>query len=415
MEDQKIEDVPAIDENCVFNNQAVIEVPQMPVVPNEIFERSHLLTIDQYILETKFNIDGLWINKLWNSWKNPYEWFYLEDDMIKLLGYKGKNFKTQKLKFVNLLKSKYKENVDYKIAAPESQDGNPKRYSSSSQVDLPDTTVEYYVTWNCFAQICMRIDTERGDEIRSYFTKVDFLFKMYGAYQTQHDKIIHQKTLENERREKLLIKDSREATQKENMALKRDNFNLTKNLSKFQTMHNYHKFDKRQPVFYFVAPQRLPDTCNDQFKTSMEVGISGISNKDGTMISCLDERLFKHRKAMNTLRIHMLVWFKDPIKVKLLEKAVKVMFINHSNPHGGEVFIWINPWIVDRFIKNFLAISTWKENEDYFFEKEDELEKYNSLADAFDKNVSVKVPDNHRYSWFGKNDACNLLPLETSE
>jgi hypothetical protein len=60
-------------------------------------------------------------------------------------------------------------------------------------------------------------------------------------------------------------------------------------------------------------------------------------------------------------------------------------FLKYSNPCGKEL-LKIHPTEIGNYVMNYMLLSRWKEGSDFEYEDVEEIDKYNFLAEAYDRD-----------------------------
>lgn len=151
-----------------------------------------LLTVKEFIEETKLDIDTFMVDRFWSNLENDVP-IYVDKVLIDWCGYKGEDKKKKEklLKFLQSAGVDYFEltNDEYKkvmspLEGPQSKDINwpteiktGKGYGRATHI---------LITPRNFKKLVMRLNTARGDQIREYFVSLEDLFKMYCEYQVKY-------------------------------------------------------------------------------------------------------------------------------------------------------------------------------------------------------------------------------------
>lgn len=160
---------------------------------------SDLLTVNGFIEEVKFPIDVFMIDRFWDNMQMDVP-IYLDENLIKWCGYKGEK-KIQKTNFLKFIKRNNIELIELKT--PEYIEYYKKReYPSGSPLlgyknpkDInKNSTNEIHILMSAlnFKRMVMRLNTERGDQIRDYFLTLELLVKYYCEYQTAFEKRLNE-------------------------------------------------------------------------------------------------------------------------------------------------------------------------------------------------------------------------------
>jgi hypothetical protein len=156
-----------------------------------------MLTIQEFIRETKFNIDAFMIDRFWHNLDQNVP-IYLDRFMLDWCGYQG-NYSKQKdalmkalrsngINFIELSNDEYKDLLNLELAVQ----SNTEETKENNQFNWPTSirtgkgygrATHILIAPRDFKKMVMRLNTNRGDEIREYFVTLDELFQLYNKYQ----------------------------------------------------------------------------------------------------------------------------------------------------------------------------------------------------------------------------------------
>jgi hypothetical protein len=149
------------------------------------------LSVVDFIHETAYPIDTFMIDRFWNT-MNDDQLIYVDDELIRWMGYSCEEAKKRKQDFMKLLKEssegsdyyqysndEYKEFFGYAIAYPNIYPlpGEGRGYVSAKHLLL---------TSKCLRMTMMRVNTSRGNQVREYYWALEDLFKIYVKYQSEY-------------------------------------------------------------------------------------------------------------------------------------------------------------------------------------------------------------------------------------
>ena len=152
-----------------------------------------LLTMKEFIDITGFEVDSKTFDILFMNINDEGIPIYINADMLNWMGYTGEE-KLQKRNFKELLqqnfeKSDYKllKNTEYKTFIKNEIKGAELR-----TLNFPEPAVgasarsktHLIVMPEAFRHLCMMINTNKGKQIRKYYTTLEKLIKSYNLYQT---------------------------------------------------------------------------------------------------------------------------------------------------------------------------------------------------------------------------------------
>jgi hypothetical protein len=181
-------------------------------------ESPEMLTVVDFIRETAYPIDTFMIDRFWNT-INDEQLIYVDDELIKWMGYANEEIRKRKRDFMYLLKGS-NEGIDY------------YHYSNDEYKEFLTgviTPVNIYpshgegrnivkikhllLSPDTLKSTMMRVSTSRGDQVRKYYIDLEKLFKTYVKYQSEYEKKRTIKEMELE------IKESRVREEKANQQI----------------------------------------------------------------------------------------------------------------------------------------------------------------------------------------------------
>lgn len=164
---------------------------EVTITKYQNFTQTHQLSINEYITESKINIDGLYIDRFWSN-LNDNMWVYVDDELIRWMGYTNNNITKSKNDFISILinnfpddgsvykrikNSAFKEIYGKNPILPEGRIENNEKINLSS-----NRTIHLIVTVDGLKNACMMITTEKAKQIRMYFLTLDKIFRGYRDY-----------------------------------------------------------------------------------------------------------------------------------------------------------------------------------------------------------------------------------------
>jgi phage anti-repressor protein len=152
-----------------------------------------LLTMKEFIDITGFEVDSKTFDILFMNINDEGMPIYINADMLNWMGYTGEeNKQKQQLKELiqrNFEESDYKllKNTEYKTFLK-----NEISYTDFSITNfpkpatgIPAKTIKHLIVMpEAFRHLCMMINTNKGKQIRKYYTTLEKLIKSYNLYQT---------------------------------------------------------------------------------------------------------------------------------------------------------------------------------------------------------------------------------------
>ena len=177
------------------NDLSQINIPKCyaDYVNKAIGSSVKLLTMKEFIDITGFEVDSKTFDILFMNINDEGVPIYINADMLNWMGYKGEE-NTQKQIFKELLQKNFEEsdykllkNTDYKTFLNDEIKGR-----EVPTLNFPEPAVgasarsktHLIVMPEAFRHLCMMINTNKGKQIRKYYTTLEKLIKSYNLYQT---------------------------------------------------------------------------------------------------------------------------------------------------------------------------------------------------------------------------------------
>jgi hypothetical protein len=158
-----------------------------------------LLTMREFVEETEFNIHPETFDILFTNINDEGIPIYIDASMLEWMGYNGTAPKRKQL-IKELLERNFEEDIDYKIlknnAYADFLEEEKEKIKDTvlsifnSNLPNPETgesarSVKHLVVMpDAFRHLCMMINTDKGKQIRKYYTTLEKLIKAYNLYQT---------------------------------------------------------------------------------------------------------------------------------------------------------------------------------------------------------------------------------------
>jgi hypothetical protein len=181
---------------------------------NDIINISHpLLTVKELLNNLNYQYNDIYLDKFWQNIKDDM-WIYIDDNMLKYIGYHSNELWKEKQNYLNLVKRNFDIIVDYKYL--NSKDF--KLFLSTHEVPIENNEYNEHnkvkhliVSPDCFKQSLMLLQTPKSKEIKKYYIELEKVFKFYLEYQNEYRKL----ELENKQNE--LENKQNELEEKENI------------------------------------------------------------------------------------------------------------------------------------------------------------------------------------------------------
>jgi hypothetical protein len=170
------------------------------ILTNDIINiNKPLLTVKELLNCFNYEYNTLFLDKFWNNIKEDI-WIYIDDNMLKYIGYNCNDNRNDKKKYLIILKENFEENNDYKLL--NSCDFKKvyeyfKVLIENNEYNEHNKVKHLIVSPDCFKQSLMLLRTEKAKEIKKYYIELEKVFKLYLEYQNEYRKL----ELENNKKE----------------------------------------------------------------------------------------------------------------------------------------------------------------------------------------------------------------------
>jgi len=177
-----------------------------------------LLTIKELLNNLNYQYNDIYLDKFWQNIKDDI-WIYIDDNMLKYIGYNSNELWKEKQNYLNLVKRNFDEDIDFKYI-------NSKEFKIFlSTHEVPIENNEYnehnkvkhlIVSPDCFKQSLMLLQTPKSKEIKKYYIELERIFKFYLEYQNEYrkaelenkNKELENKDLESKKKVEITLRDS---------------------------------------------------------------------------------------------------------------------------------------------------------------------------------------------------------------
>lgn len=286
-----------------------------------------MLTVKELLNNMNYPMNELYIDKFWNNIEND-KWIYIDNDMLKYIGYSENDISSSKRTYSILLKDNFEENIDYKIFNNKEFKENSKcvvTHLENTNINTHNKTKHLIVSPDCFKQSLMLLRTEKAKEIRKYYTELEKIFKFYLQYQTKYQELKNL-NINNE-------------LQKE----KRKNTNLTRNT------FDYNQLLKKE-YLYIATNTRYASQNNFKIGKTLD----------------LKQRLSSYNTSHSKGELYYYVFVSEPTyNAKSIEYILKHILTKFRNSDTNEIYV-INFEFLERIVKN--VCNNYNASIDYFNE-----------------------------------------------
>ena len=179
-----------------------------------------LLTVKELLNKLNYQYNDIFLDKFWQNIKDDI-WIYIDDNMLKYIGYNCERERDSKKKYLNLLTTSFENDLDYKIL----NSGEFKNIYSDITVAIENNEFNDHnkvkhliVSPDCFKQSLMLLKTSKSKEIKKYYIELEKVFKLYLEYQNKYRKLeLENKQSELENKQSELENKEKELEEKENI------------------------------------------------------------------------------------------------------------------------------------------------------------------------------------------------------
>ena len=147
-----------------------------------------LLTIKELLNTINYEYNDTFLDKFWQNIKDD-SWIYIDDNMLKYIGYSRSEYKKNKQDYLNLLKENFEIDIDFKILFLKEFE----EFSKCQKLALENSIINDHnkvkhliVSPDCFKQSLMLLKTNKSKEIKKYYIELERIFKFYLDYQNQY-------------------------------------------------------------------------------------------------------------------------------------------------------------------------------------------------------------------------------------
>jgi len=360
---------------------------QIEKINNIIDINGPILTIQELLNKLNYEFNSLYIDKFWDNISDDH-WIYINDDMLKWIGYNYSEMRICRQKFIKLINKNFKDIVDYKLI-------NTNEFKKSDvylqvyiekNTNIQNKTKHMMVSPDCFKQILMLLRTEKSIKIKEYYIELEKIYKLYVLYQNKY------KELENNKILNLLKEKENELKEK------------NEDLNRFKTVQANSVKLLEKNEFVYIATSFL-NAINNIFKIGKTKAInSRLSNFN---INSLKGNEFYYSKAVkcydSAVLESLIHSFLKPFNYK------NEMFQLHHDPlsklvdkictHYDIMTNMVNDYIKNEY-KNDLGLDNVTPEPINHIEKKD-VEDEETHADEYDINIYIAALENNIIEYKG--------------
>ena len=312
---------------------------------NIININNNILTVKELLNLFKYEFNDLYIDKFWNNIESN-KWVYIDNEMLKYIGYSGNNIRIGKQTYNKLLNDNFKENIDYKSLFSKDFSMYVKTYIENSNLNTHNKTKHLIVSPKCFKKSLMMLRTSKSEEIRDYYIELEEIFNFYLQYQNKYQELKNLKIAKQLEQSKKELENKNEELELEKLK----SFRLTDNLKHFT------KLEKRENVYAATS------------KTYAAKNIF----KFGKAKDCTS-RLISYNTGRHADDLNYFCFIYPCYNSAMLEQLINSFLNQYRDRHSAEVFI-INYKYLEKIVK-FIC------------------EKYDEITDFFNSEIIEKISE----------------------
>ena len=189
------------------------------ILTNDIINiNKPLLTVKELLNKFNYEYNTLFLDKFWNNIKEDM-WIYVDDNMLKYIGYSSNELWKEKQNYLNLIKRNFEVSNDYKYLNSKEF----KLFLSTHEVPIENNDFNDHnkvkhliVSPDCFKQSLMLLQTKKSKEIKKYYIELEKVFKLYLEYQNKYRELelenknieLENKDLESKKKVEITLRDS---------------------------------------------------------------------------------------------------------------------------------------------------------------------------------------------------------------
>jgi len=177
-----------------------------------------LLTIKELLNTINYEYNTLYLDKFWQNIKDDI-WIYIDDNMLKYIGYMRSEYKKNKQDYLSILKENFEIEIDYKVLFLKEFE----EFSKCQKLALENAVINEHnkvkhliISPDCFKQSLMLLKTAKSKEIKKYYIELERIFKLYLEYQNKYRKFelenknkeLENKELESKKKVEITLRDS---------------------------------------------------------------------------------------------------------------------------------------------------------------------------------------------------------------
>ena len=229
------------------------------LLTNEIINIDNpLLTVKELLNKLNYQYNNLFLDKFWQNIKDDI-WIYIDDNMLKYIGYMRSEYKKNKQDYLSILKENFEIEIDYKVLFLKEFE----EFSKCQKLALENVVINEHnkvkhliVSPDCFKQSLMLLKTTKSKEIKKYYIELEKIFKLYLEYQNKY-------------RELELQNNKKELEEKENIINEQK-----EELNNLINIQQKTVKELKKDEYVYIATNKL-NSKNNVFKIGKTVSLNG--------------------------------------------------------------------------------------------------------------------------------------------
>jgi hypothetical protein len=238
---------------------------KLSLTNNLINVNKPILTVKELLNIINYQYNTIFIDKFWQNIKDDV-WLYIDDHMLKYIGYNRLENKKNKQDYLNILKENFDIDIDYKLLFAKQFQEFSKSYKltlRNEYINDHNKVKHLIVSPDCFKQSLMLLRTKKATEIKKYYIELEKIFKFYLEYQNKY----HELELDNKNQE--LDNKNQELKEKENIINEQK-----EELDNLINIQQKTVKELKKDEYVYIATNKL-NSKNNVFKIGKTLSLNG--------------------------------------------------------------------------------------------------------------------------------------------
>jgi hypothetical protein len=339
---------------------------------NLFYINQPILTVKELLNSINYEYNNIFLDKFWQNIKDDI-WIYIDDNMLKYIGYNCERERDSKKKYLNTLTENFEVNLDFKIL----NSSEFKNFYSTVSVAIENKEFNDHnkakhliVSPDCFKQSLMLLKTSKSKEIKKYYIELERVFKFYLEYQNEYRKLeLENKQNELEEKENIINKQKEEIKDVNERIV-----DLSHHLFKYKEL--------KENTYLYVATNKHLSLQNNY-----KIGVS----------TQLTKRLINYNSNNNINDRFYYTYVKKVHNAYTVEYIIKYILKEFKNANSNEIYILNHDYLVqilDNLINNYNNIISYYNllMKDYIVNL-----KNNSINNSIPQAININQYQNINY------------------